>query len=179
MFLWISLFGFLIKLVTWWCHWKLLTKPWQVSKHWLLTLNTLRLRQNGCQFKANIFKCMFLNQNAWISIVKSMKFVPKGPNNNISALVQIMAWHRPGAKPLSEPMMVSLPMHICITQPQWVNMPSNHMISYQAVWEIHLILCYKSQKKIQLTFRKSTVASADDLWPLLLTWFNFNPTMDK
>ena len=35
-----------------------------------------------------------------------MKFVPKGPINNIPALVQIMAWRRLGDKPLSEPMMV-------------------------------------------------------------------------
>ena len=40
--------------------------------------------------------------------------------NNIPALVQIMAWRRPGDKPLSEPMMVSLPTHICVTRPQWV-----------------------------------------------------------
>ena len=32
-----------------------------------------------------------------------------------------MAWRRPGTKPLSEPVMVSLLMHICITWPQWVN----------------------------------------------------------
>ena len=32
-----------------------------------------------------------------------------------------MAWRRPGDKPLSQPMMVSVPMHICITRPQWVN----------------------------------------------------------
>ena len=31
-----------------------------------------------------------------------------------------MAWHRSGDKPLSEPMMVSLPTHICVTRPQWV-----------------------------------------------------------
>ena len=31
-----------------------------------------------------------------------------------------MAWRRPGDKPLSEPMMVSLPTHICVTWPQWV-----------------------------------------------------------
>ena len=48
-------------------------------------------------------------------------FVPKGPINNISALVQIMAWHRPGDKPLSEAMLVSLLMHIFVTRPQWVN----------------------------------------------------------
>ena len=45
----------------------------------------------------------------------------KGPISNTAALVQIMAWRRPGAKPLSEPMMVSLPTHIVVTQPQWVN----------------------------------------------------------
>ena len=32
-----------------------------------------------------------------------------------------MAWRHPGTKPLCEPMMVSLPTDICITQPQWVN----------------------------------------------------------
>ena len=34
-----------------------------------------------------------------------------------------MAWHRPGDKPLLEPMMVSILMYtcICITLPQWVN----------------------------------------------------------
>ena len=31
-----------------------------------------------------------------------------------------MAWRRPGGKPLSEPMMVSLLTHICVTRPQWV-----------------------------------------------------------
>ena len=50
-----------------------------------------------------------------------MKFVPKGPINNIPALVQIMAWSRPGDKPLTEPMMVILTTHICVTRPQWVN----------------------------------------------------------
>ena len=51
---------------------------------------------------------------------KSLKFVPKGPINNIPALVQIMAWRRPCDKPLSEAMMVNLPTHICVSRPQWV-----------------------------------------------------------
>ena len=50
----------------------------------------------------------------------SLKFVPKGLMKNIPALVQ-MAWRRPGDKPLSEPMMVSLLTHICVTQLPWVN----------------------------------------------------------
>ena len=83
--------------------------------------NTLRPRQNGRHFADDIFKCIFLNENVSIAIKVSLKFVPKGPINNIPALVQIMAWRRPGDKPLSEPMMVSLPTHICVTRPQWVN----------------------------------------------------------
>ena len=50
-----------------------------------------------------------------------LKFVPKGPINNIPAFIKIMAWCRPGDKSLSEPMMVSLLMHIIVTRPQWVN----------------------------------------------------------
>ena len=46
---------------------------------------------------------------------------PKGPINNIPALVKIMAWRRSGDKPLSEPVMVRLRTQICITRPQWVN----------------------------------------------------------
>ena len=83
--------------------------------------NTLRPRQNGHRFADDTFKRIFLNENVRISIKFSLKFVPKGPINNIPALVQIMAWRRSGAKPLSEPMMVSWLTHICITRPQWVN----------------------------------------------------------
>ena len=85
------------------------------------TFNTLRPRQNGRHSADDIFKCIFLNENVWTPIKISMKFVPKGPINIIPALVQIMAWRRPGDKPLSEPMMVSLTTHICVTRPQWVN----------------------------------------------------------
>ena len=63
----------------------------------------------------------FHEWNIWISLKLSLKFVPKGRINNIPALVQIMAWRRPGDKPLSEAMMVSLPTHICVTWSQWVN----------------------------------------------------------
>ena len=62
----------------------------------------------------------FVVENVWILIKISLKFVPKGPINNSPALVQIMAWHRPGDKPLYEPMMANLLMHLSLTQPQWV-----------------------------------------------------------
>ena len=84
-------------------------------------LNTLRPKQNGRHFADDIFKCIFLNENGWIPLKISLMFVRKGPINNIPTLVQVMAWRRPGDKPLSEPMMVSLSTHICVTRPQWVN----------------------------------------------------------
>ena len=68
-----------------------------------------------------IFKCIFVNEDVWIPINISLKFVPKGPINNIPALVQIMAWLRPGHKPLFEPWVGCLPTHICVTWPQWVH----------------------------------------------------------
>ena len=89
-------------------------------KFWLnfsqASLNTLRPRWNEQDFADDIFKRIFFNENDWISIKISPKFVPKGPINNIPALVQIMAWRHSGDKPLSEPMMVSLPTHICVTR---------------------------------------------------------------
>ena len=83
--------------------------------------NTLRTRRNGQHFADDIFKRIFFNENVRISIKISLTFVPKGPIYNIPALVQMMAWRRPGDKPLFEPMMDTLPTHICVTRPQWVN----------------------------------------------------------
>ena len=68
-----------------------------------------------------ISNAFFVNENVWIAINIALKFVPKGQVNNMATLVQIMAWHQPGDKPLSDQMLVSILMHIYITQPQWVN----------------------------------------------------------
>ena len=63
----------------------------------------------------------FFCQDCCILIKILLKFVSQGPMNNIPALVKIMAWCPSGNKPLSEPMMVTLMTHICVTRPQWVN----------------------------------------------------------
>ena len=98
-----------------------------------LSLNTLRPRQNGCRFTDNVFKCIFLNENVWISLKISLKFVPKVPINNIPALVQILAWRRSGDKPLSEPMMVSILTHIYVTRPQWVNFSDEEIFYFAKI----------------------------------------------
>ena len=82
------------------------------------SVNTLRPRQNGRHFPDDIFKCIFFNEKFCILIKIPLNFVPQGPINNIPELVQIMVRRRPGDKPLSEPMMVSLLTHICVTWPQ-------------------------------------------------------------
>ena len=69
-------------------------------------------------FSDDIFKCIFLNETVLISIKISLKFGPKSPINNFSALVQIMAWRRQGDKPFSEARMESLLTHICVTRHQ-------------------------------------------------------------
>ena len=99
-------------------QWKFRSSPFEPMMH---MINTLRQRQNGRHFADIIFKWILLNENWWILIKISLRFVPRGPIDDILALVQRMAWHRLGNKPLSEPMMVILMMHICITWPQWVN----------------------------------------------------------
>ena len=72
-------------------------------------------------FSRRHFKCIFLNENARISLKISLKFVRKIRINNFPALVQIVAWRRSGDKPLTEPIVVSLLTHICVTRPQWIN----------------------------------------------------------
>ena len=107
------------------CSWE---PPW-----WWVNIKTLRPKQNCRHFTDDIFKCILLNENVWISFKISLKFVPKVLMNNIPVLVQIMAWHRPGNKPLSRPMMVRLPTHICATRPQWVNSANGLLLGWPNV----------------------------------------------
>ena len=93
-------------------------------------LNILSLRQNGHHFQDDIFKCIIVNGNVCIAIVK---FVPKGPINNKPSLIEIMAWCRAGDKPSSEPTMARC---ICVTWPwslklekKWLKCPR-----WQKVW---------------------------------------------
>ena len=86
-----------------------------------MVVNTSRQqRMTARYFADDHFKCIFLNENIWISIDISLKNVLKGQISNIPALVQIMAWCLLGARPLSEPMMIRLLTQICVTRPYWV-----------------------------------------------------------
>ena len=116
-----------------------ITPPGLVTPYVVRVFNTLRPRQNGRRFADDTFNRIFVNENVRISIKISLKFVPKGPINYNPALVQIMAWHRSGDKPLSEPTMVSLMMHICFTRPQWVKIT---MVPEMALMTIRQNQCW-------------------------------------
>ena len=109
------IFSYKTYFVSYYVSWNFICPPVQCCP-----VNSLRLRPNRRHFADDIFKCILENENGWISPRISLKFVPKVRINNIPALVEIMAWRRPGDKPLSGPMMVSLLTHICVIRPQWV-----------------------------------------------------------
>ena len=133
------------------------------------SLNTLRPRQTCRHFADDILKWIFFNENVWILLKISLKFVPKVRINNIPALVQIMAWRWPGDKPLSEPMVVWLLTHICVTRPQWVKQSAEYMVN------LTVMLCIMT-----LTWHKCNEWSVISLWLdvamyHIYGWANFNP----
>ena len=127
--------------------------------------NPLSRRRNRRHFEDDAFKCIWWNENLCISIKISLKFVFRHPIN-IQALVQIMAWRRPVNKPLSEPMMVSLVTHICVTRPQWVK-PKVNLTGTEAIIQFatandialtkvdEVVARIQNKLKLQLNLRKS------------------------
>ena len=73
----ISLLQLTCFFIRWWFCIKSQHLRWPVSL----------LRQNGRHFPDDISKWIFKNENAWIWIKISFKFVPRGPINNIPASV--------------------------------------------------------------------------------------------
>ena len=146
--------------------WRKATSPCTnaVATNLLGSFNSLRPRLNRRPLTDDIFKCIFFNENVWISIKISLKFVPKGPINNVPALVQIMAWRRPADKPLSEPVIVSLLTHICVTRPQWVKVTlGSHLLFFfikiQIRWKIRFAVTPFLAMISQLFFTNVTIAN--------------------
>ena len=129
---------------SWSLHWR-----WGNRATWeIVIFDTLRPIQNGRNFADDTFKHIFLKENVRISIKISLKFVPSlSPIDNIPALFQVMAWRRPGDKPLSEAMMVSLLTHICVTRPQWIKSTS-HEYAHMCGVIILIIICNHEKTRV-------------------------------
>ena len=70
---------------------------------------TMRPGQDGWHFAGNIFKCLFLNENFCLLI---FNLLPLGSIDNMSYVVQVLAWRWTGSKPLSELMMTKFSCNI-------------------------------------------------------------------
>ena len=66
----------------------------------------------------DIFNYISLNENDSISIEISLKYVLRSPIDKKVSIASVMAWHRPGDTPLSEPVMIRIPTHRCAIRPQ-------------------------------------------------------------
>ena len=54
------------------------------------------------------FRYIFMMENDRIPIRIRLKFIPRSPIDNTTALVQVMAWRRTGDKPLPEPSLTQI-----------------------------------------------------------------------
>ena len=85
-----------------------------------MALNSSPPRQFGGKIADDIFKCIFVNENDWISIKISLKFIPKSPIDNKSVLDQVMAWRRQAPSHYLNQCWPSFLTHICGTRGRWV-----------------------------------------------------------
>ena len=74
------------------------------TEDWI-AFNSSPLDKMAAILTDDIFKCIFLNEDLRIFIQISYWFVPMGPFDNMSALVQVMAQRWAGHKPSSEAIM--------------------------------------------------------------------------
>ena len=157
----------------------------------------------------DISKCILLKENACILIQISQKFVLKGEIDIVKALVQVMARHRIGTShylnqrypsskaALGQNELIEFVVcsgrvkfwHICSTSPRhWVltDMASGCLIS-EWRYVSTMLAWYDELLPWRLSYHNADI---NIIWkyllslqynqgPLLLTWFNFNPSMDK
>ena len=121
------------------CH-QYSTKPlpepiltyWQLDSYGYCLQNVaISLTHWGQDKMADIFQTTFSNAFLWMMLIL-IKFVPKCSINNIPAFVRVMAWHFPGDKPISKPMMLSSLTHKSVILPQWVKL---YLLGAQ--WQIY------------------------------------------
>ena len=88
-----------------------------------VSLTVAALTHWGRNKMAAIFQTTFSNAFSWMKMFRFRllwRLFQRVQLTIFPSLVQVMAWRRPGDKPLSEQTMVSLLTHICVTRPQWV-----------------------------------------------------------
>ena len=83
-------------------------------------------------FWDDTFRCIFVIRMLQFSYSFTEVHSKGPPIDNTPALVQMMAWHRTGNKPLFELMKpIYWRIYVCVTQPQWVK-----IYAVQIFWEV-------------------------------------------
>ena len=138
-----------------------------------MKLNTWRLRQNGHHFPEDISNAFSWMKMHEFRVRLHWSLFPRAQLTIFQHLVQIMAWRRPDDKTLSEPMMVSLLTHICVTRPQWVK-PYNHiyaqLFSIQTIYLWSVTMYNITRQWYQISrYDHQTIQSTS--LPLLAIWY--------
>ena len=110
-----------------------------------------------------------MNEKWCISIRISLKFVPKGPIDNVSALVQVMAWCRAGGKPLPEPVLTQ---YAALGGEELI--PTEHIFNNLS-FEMNSMMLKCSKRLIKMRYKclyLSPVSSVK-LWDLVLISFSY------
>ena len=86
---------------------------WELLIYKRIWINSSPPGQNGRLYTDNIFRCFFVHRKFCIWLQISLKFVPKGPMNNISGADQATSHYLNQRRPSSL-------THICGTRGRWV-----------------------------------------------------------
>ena len=70
-----------------------------------------------------------------------------------------MTWHRPGDKPLSEPMMVRLVTHICATRPTFIldRVLNRYFIATEVIMQLQLAVTANNNRQCNVLFSSKVV----------------------
>ena len=90
-----------------------LNKWGQMNAFWVVVYLSHWDRDN----LTTISQTIFSNAFCWMIIQISLKFIPKGPIDNMPALIQILAWRRMATSHYLNQWWPSLLTHVCVTRP--------------------------------------------------------------
>ena len=125
--------------------------------HLFHNCHTLRPAQNGCHF-ADIFKYMLLNK-FWLNFTKVCVLRLA---INKSALVQVMAWHLTGDKPLPQPILTKIS--------NVITRPNELILRKRLVADHPYFTRYKTKYKSFIHVYRITTCSIMII-SLILIWF--------
>ena len=144
---------------------------------WKMPYSHIEAEAKWMHFPDDILKSIFVNENVWFRFKFHLSLFLRVQLTIFQQWFRwCMAWRRSGDKPLSEP-MVSLLMHICITQPQklimltcvflWYVDYSSECCRTCLTTILHLVLC------IEKTFLSMLTKCHDSIWHNRNQWVNW------